>query len=102
MSAQLIVAPPAEAQIRSINRWWRSNRPAAPDLFSQELASAFATLSAMPLIGHPVDHSEVMDLRRVLLRATRYHVYYVASDVAVAVLAVWSSVRGAGPDLSSL
>lgn len=71
MNVQLIVAPQAEAQVRSIDEWWRSNRPAAPDLFAQELASAFATLSAMPLIGHPVEHVEVRDLRRVHLRATR-------------------------------
>ena len=42
MSRRLIVAPEAEAQIDAIDAWWRSNRPASPDLFAQELAAAFA------------------------------------------------------------
>jgi hypothetical protein len=38
----------------------------------------------------------------VLLRASRFHVYYVEQRPRVVVLAVWSAVRGRGPNLSSL
>jgi len=30
--------PEADAQIREIDRWWRRNRPASPNLFADELA----------------------------------------------------------------
>ena len=40
------------------------------------------------------------NVRRVLLRATRYHVYYVVHDEAVIVLSVWSALRGTEPDLA--
>lgn len=36
----------SDAQIREIDDWWRNNRPAAPDLFLQELAATF------DVIGH--------------------------------------------------
>ena len=102
MNLPIIVAPQAEAQIQTIDEWWRANRQAAPDLFEQELSTAFASIAAMPSAGHRVMHPEVKGLRRVLLRATRYHVYYAAGLDAVVVLAVWSSVRGAGPDLKNI
>ncbi len=102
MTATLIVSAEAEGQIRLIDAWWRENRTKAPDLFVQELAQATATLEAMPFAGIRVDHPEVKGLRRILLRATRYHLYYVADPSTVVVLAVWSSVRGSGPDLQRL
>lgn len=102
MSAIVIVSPEAEEQIKTIDRWWRENRNAAPDLFVQELADAVAMLEAMPFAGHRVRHPEVKGLRRILLRATRYHLYYITDQETVFVLAIWSSVRGAGPDLKRI
>jgi len=95
----VVVSPQAEAQIQTIDEWWRTHRSAATQLFAQELASAFTDLAAMPSLGRHVKHREVKDLRRVLLRSTRYHVYYVATSQSVIVLAVWSAIRGSGPDL---
>jgi hypothetical protein len=37
MTLSLVVSSEADAQIEVIDSWWRANRPAAPDLFSQEL-----------------------------------------------------------------
>jgi plasmid stabilization system protein ParE len=102
MSEIVIVSPEAEAQIKTIDRWWRENRSAAPDLFIQELSDAVAMLETMPLAGHRVRHPEVKGLRRILLRATRYHLYYLTDQETTFVLALWSSVRGAGPDLKRL
>jgi plasmid stabilization system protein ParE len=102
MTIAVIVSPEAEAQIREIDSWWRENRKAAPDLFVQELAEATTTLETMPSAGHSTSHPEVKGLRRILLRATRYHVYYVSNAETVLILAVWSAVRGAGPDLKRL
>jgi hypothetical protein len=50
----------ADLQILEIDGWWRQNRDKAPDLFEQELALAFKTISLAPDAGH--------------------HVYYVVRD----------------------
>lgn len=102
MTLPVRTAPQADLHILEIDHWWRRHRDLAPELFEQELALAFRTLAAAPLIGKRVPHPEVEGLRRFLLRATRNHVYYVARDDQVLVLAVWGAVRGVGPDLSDL
>jgi len=97
---QVLIVPEADEQIREINDWWRENRPAAPDLFAEELAAAISLIEVWPLVGRRRRHRGVPGLRRVLLRASRYHVYYVPGDGSrLFVLAVWSAVRGRGPRL---
>lgn len=97
----VIVLPEAEQQIRTIEDWWRENRPAAPALFTEELASAIELIARVPRFGRRCRHRAVSELRRVLLRATRYHVYYATSDDVqrIYVLAVWSAVRGSPPPI---
>ena len=102
MNASVIVAPEALAQVEAIDDWWRANRPAARGLFSSELDAAFLSLSAAPRVGQAVEHATVKGLRRVLLRTTRFHVYYRVRADVVEVVAVWSCLRGRGPDLSAL
>jgi plasmid stabilization system protein ParE len=89
----------AEVQIATVDGWWRTNRAKAPDLFLDELADAFALIEAAPELGRPWTSSEVPGVRRVVMRATRYHVYYRIDGDDVVVLAVWSAVRGRGPRL---
>ena len=101
MATALIVSPEADAQISAIDAWWQHNRPAAPRLFVEELAQAFATIEFAPGAGHRYPHPTVRGVRRLLLRATRHHVYYLATDDHAVVLAVWGSIKGAGPDLAS-
>jgi len=98
----VVVTAPAEQQLKIIDAWWRDNRPAATGLFEQEFSSAAATLATHPGVGAPVRRRRVKGLRRFRLRATRYHVYYVATDRVVFVLAAWSAVRGSGPPISAL
>ena len=86
--------------VTAFGNWWLENRSAAPSLFSEELAAIFELLESVPHIGRSYRHPTVENVRRVLLRSTRYHVYYVVHDDAVIVLAVWSAVRGSGPDLA--
>jgi plasmid stabilization system protein ParE len=100
VSLPVVTTPDADAQIRAVDEWWRANRPAAPDLFTEELANCFVLLAQAPRIGKPYRrHPAIRGLHRVLLRATRYHVYYVIRPDAVAVLAVWHSQRGQSPQL---
>ena len=102
MATAVIVSPEAEAQIQTIDAWWRENRPASPNLFVEELAQAFSTIEFAPDAGHRYPHPSVKGVRRIFLRATRNHVYYLAGTDQAIVLAVWGSIKGGGPDLGSI
>jgi plasmid stabilization system protein ParE len=93
--------PQAIAQALAADTWWRKNRPASPELFFRELTGATDLLADAPEVGRRYLEASMPGLRRLLLPKTRYHVYYVhASDKdEIAVLAVWSAVRGRGPRL---
>ena len=100
MTARVVVPPEVQRLIDRIDAWWRENRSSAPELFLQELASACGLVAGAPHIGRRYPHPTVREVRRVLLRATRYHVYYTVHEGAVVLLAVWSGVRGSDPDLT--
>ena len=93
------VTPEAETQIREIDSWWRENRLAAPDLFLSELTESFDISAGAPQIGRLYRKSPLRNARRLLLKQTRYHVYYVTMADEVRVLAVWHAQRGVGPPL---
>jgi plasmid stabilization system protein ParE len=97
--ALVITTAQADQQIRDIDTWWRRHRLSAPRLFQEELAEAFSTLATSPRLGSPYRDSNVAGVRRLLLRATRYHLYYVYDGKVVIVLALWSALRGRGPRL---
>ena len=101
MSKPVVTTPTADAQILEIDTWWRSNRDKAPDLFEQELSLACRMLSVAPGVGRRYAHP-VADVRRLLLRSTRNHVYYVEQEERVVIVAVWGAIKGSGPDLRSL
>lgn len=90
--------PEADAHIAAIDDWWREHRPKSPDLFLDELADAFAMIEAAPHLGRPYS-AAVAGVRRTLMRATRFHVYYVTEGADVVILAVWSAIRARGPRL---
>jgi plasmid stabilization system protein ParE len=75
--------------------WWAENRPAAPDLLEQELRNVLALVAATPTLGALARDTRVKDVRRVLLRRTRYHVYYRvdSASVRLEVLALWHASR---------
>lgn len=102
MNLQVRVTPEAETQIREIDGWWRENRSAAPDLFLSELTESFDIIAGAPQIGRLYRKSPLRNARRLLLKQTRYHVYYVTMPGEVRVLAVWHAQRGVGPPLRAL
>jgi plasmid stabilization system protein ParE len=102
VARRIIVASRAEAQIGAIDAWWRSHREDSPGLFARELGEAFSTISVAPDTGSHYPHPEVKGIRRIHLRVTRHHVYYLAGTEALVVLAVWGSVKGAGPNLNDI
>jgi plasmid stabilization system protein ParE len=89
----------AEGEMVHIDGWWRENRPAAPMLFREELTAAVNLIRSTPELGAPHGARKGRLVRRVMLRKTRYHVYYAIEDDGVLVLTVWSAMRGRGPDL---
>lgn len=102
MPSPVLLTPEAEQQVRAIDAWWRINRSIAPHLFVEELAAACELVAGAPLAGRRYEHAEVAGVRRILMRASRYHLYYKEHEESVLVLAVWSAVRGTGPDLRNL
>ena len=99
MNLPVRTTPEADAQIREIDDWWRSNRRSSVDLFLDELSASFDVIGGAPRIGRLYRQSPVAGARRLLLKQTRYHVYYVPLAAEVRVLAVWHAQRGVGPPL---
>lgn len=101
MTKPVRTTPQADVHILEIDAWWRQNRDKAPALFEQELALAFRTIAASPTAGKIYPHPDAV-VRRVIMRATRHHVYYVERDDHILVVAVWGAVKGSGPDIKGL
>ncbi len=74
-----------------------ANRSDARDLFTSELDGATLALEDNPALG--VGYDPKPGVRRMLLRRTSYHLYFVEEVERVLVVAVWSANRGRGPSL---
>jgi len=101
MRARVVIVAEAEQQLRDVDRWWVRNRQAAPDLFLNELDRAIDLLSETPEIGPRFHRTRRTGIRRLLLRRSKYWVYYLydANRAIVYILAIWSTFRGSDPDL---
>lgn len=99
MSVLVRITPEAEGQIQVIHDWWTASRSAAPGLFLTELTDALDIIADAPAIGRLYRQAPLPQVRRLLLKATRYHIYYAPLGNDVVVLAVWHAKRGAGPPL---
>ena len=91
--------PRAQEEIESIARWWAGNRPAAPTLFLDELERAYELIRNQPQLGQPARATSLASVRRVLLRRSRYYLYYRESSdqQSVVVLSAWHASRGQEP-----
>ena len=101
MKLQVWSTPDADAQIAELATWWREHRPAARHLFDNEIRRVWHVLAESPKVGELHRVADIPGLRRLRLRKTPYHVYYVPrpEHADVVVLAVWSGMRGEGPAL---
>ena len=96
----LRLTPRALAEAKRIEAWWRRNRPAAPDLFDQELAAALDRIAQAPGLGRLYEQGDLdVPVRRVLLPKTLNHVYYAEDRQDVVVLSVWGALHEGGPKL---
>ena len=75
MSRRVIISKRAQRDIERIDSWWVQNRQLAADLFFLELQDALDLLRRQPTIGQRYTTGS-RNFRRVLLRGTRYHLYY--------------------------
>lgn len=89
----------ADEDLRRIDAWWREHHGHGHSLLLDELAAAFSLLSRWPEAGRLYRNARILGLRRVLLRASKYHVYYLLHEDRVIVLTVWAAVRGRDPKL---
>lgn len=99
MTLRLRLEPRARSEILTARKWWRANRPAAPQAFDEELEHAFRLIRSMPDAGQPVASPRHSGMRRVLLSRVHYHLYYRVTDDIAEVLALWHTSRGHGPGL---
>ena len=96
----LRLTPRALAEAKRIKAWWRRNRPAAPELFDQELAAALDRIAQAPGLGRLYEEGDLdVPVRRVLLPKTLNHVYYTEDGQGVVVLSVWGALHEGGPKL---
>jgi plasmid stabilization system protein ParE len=99
---QVVVTETADRHLKTAHAWWTANRHDVPLLFTEEIEAAFERISQAPYSGALYSQRNApSDVRRVLLRRTRYHVYYTCDPEAgrAVVRAVWHATRGRGPRL---
>jgi plasmid stabilization system protein ParE len=97
---RVVFHPRAVEDAMRIDAWWTANRLAAPDLFQRELEATVSSAAVSPMLGAvSTADGELPDVRRVLMRRTRYHVYYRVIGDVFEVLAIWHTARGEGPTL---
>jgi plasmid stabilization system protein ParE len=78
---------------------WRANRPAASELFDNELAYALDLLTRMPPPPQVWGEVEGKSVRKARLPRTGHALYFTIDDDLVTVHALWHGARGSGPPL---
>ena len=73
---KIVVAPEAAAQILVRKRWWRTNRPNAPERFDAEVARAFTAIAERPESFPVFSARGGRTVRRCLLAKTKCHLYF--------------------------
>lgn len=102
MSVRVDIQPEAEEQIAALDRWWRTNRPAAPGLVLDEVARLTELLAESPEIGRPYAHGGLQNIRWLRLRRTPYLLYYhyePGCEVAT-IVSAWSAMRNQRPPIT--
>ena len=89
----------AEEQVDEIDLWWRANRPKAPGLFARELADAKVFIMNTPKLGKFYTWLDGQEVRRIVFRKTRHHIYYSERPDMIVVHSVWGAPKGRGPKL---
>ena len=95
---RVTVAQEARDEIRDAVAWWKANRPKGPRRLRDELRSAFGLLAFHPEVGRPVIGAPANnDIRFLVLRVSRFLLFYSVSEEEVQVLRLWQSNQGRRP-----
>ncbi len=99
-SYDINILPTAYRQLREASVWWKTNRPSVPDLFDFEFSHVLYRLTMEPEISAPVRKGR-KQLRRMYMRKSHYHVYYLVHPRKrqVEIRSVWSARRGTTPSV---
>jgi plasmid stabilization system protein ParE len=91
----ITVVVPADREIFSARRWWRSHRLGAPDALDDEFSRALGLLARHPEIGALTTSVRAAHTRRIVLPRSRYVLYYrvVPAAMRIEILAFWHTSR---------
>lgn len=91
----------AAEHIREAERWWRLNRPAAPNAIREELQRLLPIVALQPHIGSRATNVKLDGVRRIHIPRVRYHIYYHVTGAPefLEIVAFWHSSRGSGPPI---
>jgi hypothetical protein len=98
---KLRVGKRAQKQPDKMEAWWVENRPDARTLFLDELEETFRYICNVRSAGVHWPTPRRPNMRRILMKRTNNHVYFVIDDAtdAVHVHAVWGAPKGSTPKL---
>ena len=97
----VILVDAAEAQLDEIVEWWRTHREASPALVVEEFERCVSLLESSPDAGAGFHRSRVPGVRRLVMRRTNHHLYYLHDEpnAVVYILAVWGAPKVGSPVL---
>jgi len=97
---KIVILAEAQRQFETQDDWWREHRD-ANELFVDEFEQTLALLSSTPEIGRAYRRARGKLIQRMLMKSTRFHVYYFhdRENDLVEIHSVWGAVRGRGPAL---
>ncbi len=101
MTYRVQLTSEARRQLSDIVEWWRRTGGRRRISFLRELARATSLLAVTPRAGKAYHRATSASYRRLLLRRSRFHVYYVIDEAEqlVWIVAIWNAARGHGPEL---
>lgn len=90
----------AESHLEHLADWAENHQKSRRQVL-KEVERATSMLCEMPSMGSLYESKRGRDVRRSRVGKTPYYLYYVvdADAETVSVLAIWSAMRRAGPDL---
>ncbi len=88
----------AKRELRRLDKWWRHNRDHR-DVFIDEFESMVKVIEDKPDIGRPYRTAKGKEVLRVLMRTSRYHIFYVIKGDEIEIVSVWGAERGRSPKL---
>ena len=94
---KVVFSKRSQRQFETAVAWWRANREKAPFLVEDEVGRAVKLLEGSAYAGAPGRDPRMKDVRRLVLRETRYLLYYRVheSRSTVEILRLWHAGRAA-------